>query len=97
MLLSFSTSFPMAFALLYPDPEKGGRGKRLSILNSLEGSKEAWKVRLSAARIVLRFSRDLAYDVMDAKIGLDEAHDKARDYMMEKRLAATNGFLLGAG
>jgi hypothetical protein len=50
----------MAMALIYPEPEKGGRGhKRLGGL-SLSSSKErlAFAERLSVARSVLRWGRD---------------------------------------
>jgi hypothetical protein len=63
----------MGLALLYPDPEKGGKGKRSKILDSLDGNRKGWKDRLSQARAVLRHSRELALAVRDGTMALDEA------------------------
>ena len=60
----------MAVAWLYPEPEKGGRG------NKSKNSKETLgftPMRLSQARKVLAFSRELAVAVRDGGKTLDEA------------------------
>jgi ParB-like chromosome segregation protein Spo0J len=59
----------MAMAFLYPEPEKGGRGKKSKALET-KGFSEA---RLSQARAVLAFSPALAEDVLKDKTPLDEA------------------------
>lgn len=68
----------MALAMIYPDPEKGGRGKKA---NSSE-TKGFSAARLSQARSVLRHSRALAEDVLANRISLDaalaEVHDNER-------------------
>jgi hypothetical protein len=62
----------MALAMLYPEPEKGGRGKHGAV-------KEAKKVgrlsdeRLRQARLILRHSPPLAIAVRDGVTKLDEA------------------------
>jgi hypothetical protein len=68
----------MAFAKVYPEPEKGGRGKRSDIPDGFGTGKGHWRNLLSQARTVLRFSRDLAADVMADKISLDEAYDTTK-------------------
>jgi len=52
---SFAGQRAMAMAFLYPDPEKGGRGKKTVL--SRDGFSKA---RLSQARQILRFSYELA-------------------------------------
>jgi len=47
----------MQFAMLYPEPEKGGRGKRGKNLSETEGFSAA---RVSQARAVLCYSREPA-------------------------------------
>jgi hypothetical protein len=49
----------MGHAFLFPDPEKGGRGKTVPKRDSFS------KQRLSDARTVLAYSRDLALAVRD--------------------------------
>ena len=51
----------MATALAYPNPEKGGRGKRLKDSNVFEGIDGG---NLSRARFVLRHCRDKAEEVL---------------------------------
>lgn len=60
----------MALAFLYPDPEKGGRGKKSR--NSPETGGFSLQ-RLSDARSVLRHSRELAEAVRDGSMSLDDA------------------------
>ena len=62
----------MALAMIYPDPEKGGRGKnsKLKLPFSL--------MRLSQARSVLRSSRSLAEAVLKGTLPLNEAVEKFR-------------------
>ena len=57
----------MAMAMIYPVPEKGGRGKNRK--KTLPFS----KMRLSQARTVLRHSQALAEDVVAKRTSLDEA------------------------
>jgi len=63
----------MGHALLYPEPEKGGRGKK-NVL-ATQGFSSA---RLSQARTVLAFSRDLALAVRDGTESLDAAYAKVK-------------------
>lgn len=60
----------MGLAMIYPEPEKGGRGKRSQFRESLSRTQEN---RLSQARSVLRYSKPLAGDVMSGKAALNEA------------------------
>jgi hypothetical protein len=62
----------MALAMIYPDAEKGGRGKKSEARNLEETSKFTYR-RLNQARSVLRHSRDLAESVLKGSIPLDEA------------------------
>jgi ParB-like nuclease domain len=70
----------MRMALLYPEPSKGGRGKK-----SATNSKETLgftPMRLSQARAVLAFSHEIALQVRDGVLSLDKALadiDTARD------------------
>jgi hypothetical protein len=60
----------MAVAMLYPEPERGGRGRHQS--SAAENQVSAG--RLSKARAVLRFSRELAERVLtDRTYSLDKA------------------------
>ena len=49
----------MVVAMIYPEPEKGGRGKTVSLGNSFD------KVTLSKARTVLSVLPELAAQVRD--------------------------------
>ena len=62
----------MRLALLHPEPEKGGRGKKKTVeeTSTLFSAK-----RLQQARAVLRHSRDLALAVRDGPMTLDQALD----------------------
>ena len=53
----------MALAMIYPDPEKGGRAKKSNAINSAVSAGFSSR-RLNAARSVLRQSRDLAESVV---------------------------------
>ena len=56
----------MAMAFAYPEPEKGGRGKKKTVeISSTFSSK-----RLQQARQVLHHSRDLALEVLADTIKL---------------------------
>ena len=61
----------MALAMLYPEPEKGGRGKKRQATNSLVSSGFSQQ-RLSQARAVLHYSRELAESVRDCVTPLDQ-------------------------
>ena len=65
----------MAVAMIYPVPEKGGRGKKKTVdeTSTLFGSK-----RLQLARTVLAHSPDLAQAVLAGFKSLDGAYTEAR-------------------
>jgi hypothetical protein len=52
----------MQFAWLYPEPEKGGRGKKSGAIKSAETAGFSSR-RLNEARAVLAYSRELALAV----------------------------------
>jgi hypothetical protein len=64
----------MRLALLYPEPEKGGRGKHQTVRKPDSFSKQ----RLSEARSVLAYSRELALAVRDGTKKLDDALDEVK-------------------
>ena len=66
------TKQAMALAMIYPEAEKGGRGKKSESRNLEETSKFSHR-RLNQACSVLRHSRDLAESVIKGSISLDEA------------------------
>ena len=57
----------MGHALNFPEPEKGGRGKTVRKADSFS------KQRLSEARTVLAYSRELALKVRDGSVKLAQA------------------------
>jgi len=59
----------MAIALLYPEPEKGGRGHKKKVPETGGFSRQ----RLGDARRVLTFSLDIAHAVRDGTKTLDDA------------------------
>jgi hypothetical protein len=58
--------------MIYPEPEKGGRGRK-SEPNTAAKRGGFSEDRLQAARAVLRHSRALAQDVLAARDSLDAA------------------------
>ena len=62
----------MAHAMLYPEPEKGGRGKKNPLL-----SKEFSAGLISQARTVLRETPESAGAVMSGDLTLAEAYEVA--------------------
>jgi hypothetical protein len=62
----------MLIAMLYPDPEKGGRGKNSKLNLEFSG------MRLSQARTVLRYAPDLLDPVRSGAISLNNAYEEAR-------------------
>lgn len=62
----------MAVAMVYPEPEKGGRGK-----NSFVSKGFISDSRLSLARTVLTFASDLAPNVLRGFVPLDKAYEVA--------------------
>src|ERR1700693_2005647 len=54
----------MAVAMVYPVPEKGGKGKRSRIQEVLDEPRKTFQNRLSQARIVFAYSPDLAQAVL---------------------------------
>jgi len=78
-----------AMAMVYPEPEKGGRGnkkERVDEKSALFSAK-----RLQLARSVLRYSTPLAQEVMSGKTVLNDAVEVVRQY---ERRAAWAAFLL---
>ncbi len=71
----------MAVAKIYPDPEKGGRGKTVRLPDGLS------KQRISEARTVLQYAPDLADNVLAGSDSLDDAYKTAR----ERKEKSTNG------
>jgi hypothetical protein len=59
----------MILAMLYPEPEKGGRGKKTNVVVSTKFSRS----RLDQARLVLRHSRTLAESVVKGTTPLESA------------------------
>ncbi len=49
----------MALAMIYPEPEKGGRGKNVAARKAVESTGFSME-RLKHARAILRHSRELA-------------------------------------
>jgi hypothetical protein len=68
----------MAVAMIYPMPEKGGKGKRSRIQEGLDEPRKTFQNRLSRARIVFAYSPDLAQAVLAGAKFLDAAYDEAR-------------------
>jgi ParB-like chromosome segregation protein Spo0J len=62
----------MALAMIYPDAEKGGRGKK-SAAGNLSVSVSFSRTRLSEARAVLSHSREMAQQVLAGTLTLDDA------------------------
>jgi len=62
----------MALAMIYPEPEKGGRGKKSEAANLAETAKFSHR-RLNEARAVLRHPRKLAESVIAGTKSLDVA------------------------
>lgn len=54
----------MALAMIYPEPEKGGRGKRSQIQEGFNEPRKTTQNRLSQARAILRYSKPLAEQVI---------------------------------
>ena len=66
----------MAMAMLYPEPEKGGRGKKSSIKRVADTP--GFPHRVKEARAVLKYSRELAEAVMRDGKPLQKALTEAR-------------------
>ncbi len=66
----------MTVAKIYPDTEKGGRGKKSSA--NLAETAGFSQRRLQQARTVLQFAPDLADGVLTGSTALDEAYKTAR-------------------
>jgi hypothetical protein len=62
----------MALAMMYPEPEKGGRGKKGEVRNREETSQFSIR-RVQQARSVLRHSPDFAESVVKGSLSLDDA------------------------
>jgi len=81
----------MGLAFLYPEPEKGGRGKKAQNDKETLGFS---RMRLSQARAVLRHSRELAEAVRDGTIKLDEALERIQNERKELESAEAQRGLL---
>jgi hypothetical protein len=68
----------IGLALLYPDTEKGGRGKKSEAVKSIETTGFS-RSRLDQARSILRHSLDLAHQVRDGHQHFDQALAKVKD------------------
>lgn len=64
----------MALAMIYPEPDKRGRGNK----GKSEVSSDFSQKRLAQARSVLRYSRPLAQEVLKGVMPLDKALEVAR-------------------
>ena len=69
----------MVVAMIYPEPEKGGRGKKA--VETTGFSPE----RLSHARTVFRSAPDLAAEVVAGRTSLDAAYETVRQQTGEIR------------
>lgn len=78
----------VALAMIYPEREKGGRGRKAQNSSETEGFSAA---RLSQARTVLRHSRALAEQVMAKHLSLDAALDVVAE---ERRAAQSTDAML---
>jgi hypothetical protein len=67
----------MALAMIYPEPEKGGRGKKSQALNCAESSGFSGRL-LEQARTILRHSQELAQDVLHRGEHFDVALKQVR-------------------
>lgn len=72
----------MALAMIYPEPAKGGRGKK-SEANTAAKRGGFSQDRLDAARAVLRNDHDLARSVLSGAQPLDGAHEIVRKRQQE--------------
>jgi hypothetical protein len=80
----------MAVAMIYPEPEKGGRGIKASVSEEFSGT------RISMARTVLKYLPAMAQEVLRGK-SLDEAYvaaknEKTRSESFDERLAKIEAF-----
>jgi ParB-like chromosome segregation protein Spo0J len=73
----------MSVAMIYPDPEKGGRGKASRFRDGLDD--KALRNSVSKARAILRFSRSLAEAVMAGDLKLGDAYDQATAYERNRK------------
>ena len=71
----------ISLAMVYPEPDAGGRGQPLQIYKGLEGTeRNAMQVRLSKARLVLRVAPgDLAPQVLVGSLALEPTYTEARE------------------
>src|SRR5215831_9170939 len=76
----------MALAMIYPDAEKGGRGKKSEARNSSETERFS-SARLSQARSILRQSLPLAQAVLRGSLPFDEALAKAEELKQQSSSA----------
>jgi len=83
----------MAVAMVYPVPEKGGKGKRSRIQEGLDEPRKTFQNRLSQARIVFAYSPDLAQAVLAGSKFLDvlehAVHMRLRVLAARRVFAAT--------
>jgi hypothetical protein len=81
----------MAYAILHPEPEKGGRGKLSSLGESLGISRGAAQNLLSEARKILKHSEDLAQDVLHRGTHFDVAQGSPRSGAEAQRARCAEG------
>jgi hypothetical protein len=68
----------IALALMFPESEKGGRGKKSDAVKAIETTGFS-RSRLDQARTILRHSIDLAHSVRDGGRHFDEALAEVKD------------------
>ena len=77
----------MAMAMIYPEPEKGGirvKGQQGAVSETKTASKIS-DARLSQARAILRYSQDLAQQVMNGTKHFDEALQEAQEAIKRRQ------------
>jgi len=73
----------IALAMAYPNPEKGGRGKKGAV-ETVRVSQRLSADGITRARAVLRWSTGAAHAVMAGAISLDEAYQQQRQIEQDK-------------
>ena len=86
----------MALAMIYPDPDERGRGKKSAAIKSAEASGFTSR-RLNQAREVLRYSRPMAEGVRDGTPTLDEALAKVKQEQQFQQSDEVRKVLVSSG
>jgi hypothetical protein len=81
----------MALASMYPEPEKGGRGKK-GQLKTVTEKVTVSQNRITQARFILKHTPELGKAVLDGDVSFDEALEKARlNEQLQKGSEAKDG------